>query len=104
MFQYRGMSRLEALFGNSGPSRFHRGVQIQHFPDQIFQVQQEALGWVFEARHQVSSYRETLVRKSRRIQIKKNSFFFYQKSVAGKGKDRWNYDFSKAEAFWLQSC
>ena len=30
-FEKRGMSRIKALFGNSGPLRFHSGVQIQQF-------------------------------------------------------------------------
>ena len=35
-FEYRGMSRLKVLSGNSGPSRFHRRVQIQQFLEQTF--------------------------------------------------------------------
>ena len=35
--EYRGMSRLEALPGNSAPPKFFRRVQIQRFTNRIFQ-------------------------------------------------------------------
>ena len=35
-FEYRGLLRLKALSGNSGPSRFHSRVQIQRNPNKVF--------------------------------------------------------------------
>ena len=37
-FEYRGMSRLKALSGKSGLSRFHRRKKNQRFSNQIFQL------------------------------------------------------------------
>ena len=35
-FEYRGASSPKAVFGNSGQSKFHRAVQFQRFPNQVF--------------------------------------------------------------------
>ena len=35
-FEYRSVSRLKAISGNSGQPRFHRGVQVPQFPSQSF--------------------------------------------------------------------
>ena len=40
---YRVASTLKAISGNSGPCKFHRGVQIKRFPNQEFNFKWEAL-------------------------------------------------------------
>ena len=55
-FEKRGMSRLKALSGNSGPSEFPRGVQNQRFLYQFLKLKQEALDRDYEGGHQSSSY------------------------------------------------
>ena len=56
----RVVSRLKALCGNSGPSRFHRGVQIERFVNQVFKLKSEELDLDFEGGHQASSYVEMM--------------------------------------------